>query len=101
MNIQASGKAIDITIAALDRINKEIPLTAMRPVIIHSQFPSEQNMKDAARIGIVLAVLDRDILTVTLGPDQGDQSTRNARRGQGSLRKPREHPLEENRDETP
>ena len=58
-------------------------------------------MKDATRIGIVLAVLDRDILTVTLGPDQGDQSTRNARRGQGSLRKPREHPLEENRDETP
>jgi len=57
VNIQASGgKAIDITIAALDRINKEIPLTAMRPVIIHSQFPSEQNMKDAARIGIVLTV---------------------------------------------
>src|SRR5262249_20916892 len=54
VNIQASGgKAIDITVGALDRINKEIPLAPLRPVIIHSQFPSEQNMKDVARIGIV------------------------------------------------
>ena len=54
VNIQASGgKAIDITVGALDRINKEIALAPMRPVIIHAQFPSEQNMKDAARIGIV------------------------------------------------
>jgi predicted amidohydrolase YtcJ len=54
VNIQASGgKAIDITVGALDRINKEIALAPLRPVIIHSQFPSEQNMKDAARIGIV------------------------------------------------
>ena len=54
VNIQASGgKAIDIVVGLLDRINKEIPLAPMRPVIIHSQFPSEQNMRDVARIGIV------------------------------------------------
>jgi predicted amidohydrolase YtcJ len=54
VNIQASGgKAIDITVAALDRLNKEIPIAGKRPVIIHSQVPSVQNMKDIARLGIV------------------------------------------------
>ena len=54
VNIQASGgKAIDTVVGTLDRINKDIPLAPKRPVIIHSQFPSEQNMKDIARIGIV------------------------------------------------
>ena len=54
VNIQASGgRAIDIVVGTLDRINKDIPLAPKRPVIIHSQFPSEQNMKDVARIGIV------------------------------------------------
>ena len=54
VNIQASGgKAIDIVVGTLDRINKDIPLAPKRPVIIHAQFPSEQNMKDIARIGIV------------------------------------------------
>jgi hypothetical protein len=54
LNIQASGgKAIDITVAALDRIHRETPLGPKRPVIIHAQFPSEQNMRDIARIGII------------------------------------------------
>jgi predicted amidohydrolase YtcJ len=54
VNIQASGgKAIDITVSALDQVNKEIPVAPKRPVIIHAQFPSEQNMKDIARLGIV------------------------------------------------
>jgi predicted amidohydrolase YtcJ len=55
LNIQASGgKAIDIVVAQLDRLNKEMPrLAASRPVIIHSQFPSVQNMKDISRLGII------------------------------------------------
>lgn len=54
VNIQASGgKAIDVVVGLLDRINKENPLAPKRPVIIHSQFPSAQNMRDIARIGIV------------------------------------------------
>lgn len=54
VNVQASGgKAIDIVLGVFDRINKEIPITDRRFVIEHCQFPSEQNMKDAARLGVI------------------------------------------------
>lgn len=54
VNVQASGGgAIDITLRVFDRINRETPITDRRFVLEHCQFPSEQNMKDVARLGII------------------------------------------------
>jgi predicted amidohydrolase YtcJ len=54
VNVQASGgRAIDITLSVLDRINRETPITDRRFVLEHCQFPSEQNMKDVVRLGII------------------------------------------------
>ena len=54
LNVQASGgKAIDTILGIFDRVNREIPITSKRFVIVHSQFPSEQNMRDAARLGVI------------------------------------------------
>jgi len=54
VNVQASGgKAIDIVLGVFDRIDKEMPIAKRRFVIEHCQFPSQQNMKDAARLGVI------------------------------------------------
>lgn len=54
LNVQASGSlAIEKVLAAFDAVNRDIPITEKRFVIEHCQFPSEQAMKDAARLGVV------------------------------------------------
>lgn len=58
MNFQASGqKAIDVTLRVIDRVNKEIDITQRRFVLQHCQFPSEQNMLDVVRLGVVPTVV--------------------------------------------
>jgi hypothetical protein len=54
VNVQSSGgRAIDIVLGIFDRINNDISIASRRFVIEHCQFPSEQNMKDAARLGVI------------------------------------------------
>ncbi len=54
VNVQASGgRAIDIVLGVFDQINREVPIAKRRFVIQHCQFPSEQNMKDILRLGVI------------------------------------------------